>query len=415
MLDLAKLIRPGDGVLWGQGTAEPQTLVEAFLAQRAAYRGASVFLGINYSGAVRVEHADALRFTAYCGTIHNRKLIDAGVADVRPVPYSRFGALIREARIRADVVLVQVSPPNAQGEHSLGLSAEYLVPALERARVVIAEINDQVPWTYTERRLRAEDFALSVHSSRSPALAAAGTPGELERRVGAHAAGFIRDGATLEFGIGALPDAILAALGDRRDLGVHSGSLGDGVVDLMQRGVITNARKPIDAGKTIGGVLLGTRKLFDFVDRNPAVELRSSDHTHGAQVLAQLPNFVAINSAVEVDLTGQVNGELANGSYVGAVGGAPDFVHAANVSPGGVSLICLPSAVGTKASRIVARLSGPVSTPRSEAGVFVTEYGAADLRGLPLRTRVTRMLEIAHPDFREALEREAQEMGLLRG
>jgi len=414
MLDLAKLIRPGDGVLWGQGTAEPQTLVEAFLAQRAAYRGATVFLGINYSGAVRVEHADALRFTAYCGTIHNRKLIDAGAANVLPVAYSRFGRLIREARIRADVVLVQVSPPNAQGEHSLGLSAEYLIPALERARVVIAEINDQVPWTYTERRLRAEDFALSIHSSRTPALGAAGTAGELERRVGAHAAGFIPDGATLEFGIGALPDAILAALGDRRDLGVHSGSLGDGVVDLVQRGVITNARKPIDAGKIIGGVLLGTRKLFDFVDRNAAVELRSSDYTHGAQVLAQLPNFVAINSAVEVDLTGQVNGEVANGSYVGAVGGAPDFVRAANVSPDGVSLICLPSSVGTKASRIVARLRGPVSTPRSEAGVFVTEQGAADLRGLPLRTRVVRMLQIAHPDFREALEREAHQLGLLR-
>jgi len=414
MLDLTKLIRPGDGVLWGQGTAEPQTLVEAFLAQRAAYRGATVFLGINYSGAVRVEHADALRFTAYCGTIHNRKLIDAGAANVLPVAYSRFGRLIREARIRADVVLVQVSPPNAQGEHSLGLSAEYLIPALERARVVIAEINDQVPWTYTERRLRAEDFALSIHSSRTPALGAAGTAGELERRVGAHAAGFIPDGATLEFGIGALPDAILAALGDRRDLGVHSGSLGDGVVDLVQRGVITNARKPIDAGKIIGGVLLGTRKLFDFVDRNAAVELRSSDYTHGAQVLAQLPNFVAINSAVEVDLTGQVNGEVANGSYVGAVGGAPDFVRAANVSPDGVSLICLPSSVGTKASRIVARLRGPVSTPRSEAGVFVTEQGAADLRGLPLRTRVVRMLQIAHPDFREALEREAHQLGLLR-
>ncbi len=414
MLDLAKLIRPGDGVLWGQGTAEPQTLVEAFLAQRAAYRGASVFLGINYSGAVRVEHADALRFTAYCGTLHNRKLIDAGAAEVLPVAYSRFGRLIRDARVRADVVLIQVSPPNAQGEHSLGMSAEYLIPALEQARVVIAEINDQVPWTHTERRLRAEDFALSIRSSRAPALAAVATAGELERRVGAHAAGFIPDGATLEFGIGALPDAILAALSDRRDLGVHSGSLGDGVVDLAQRGVITNARKPIDTGKTIGGVLLGTRKLFDFVDRNPAVELRSSDYTHGPQVLAQLPNFVAINSAVEVDLTGQVNGEVANSSYVGAVGGAPDFVRAANVSPGGVSLICLPSSVGTKASRIVARLSGPVSTPRSEAAVFVTEQGAADLRGLPLRARVARMLEIAHPDFREALEREAHQLGLLR-
>lgn len=415
MLDLSKLIRPGDGVLWGQATAEPQTLVEAFLAQRAAYSGASVFLGINYSGAVRAEHADHLRFTAYCGAVHNRRLIDAGVADVQPQPFSRFGHLIRDARIRADVVLVQVSPPNAQGEHSLGLSAEYLVPALGQARAIIAEINDQVPWTHTERTLRESDFALSLQSSRAAAIGPASVPGEIERRIGAHAAAFVPDGATLECGLGALPDAVLAALGDRRDLGMHSGSLGDGIVDLMQRGVINNARKPIDTGKTIGGVLLGTRKLFDFVDRNHAIELRSSDHTHGAQALARLPGFVAINSAVEVDLTGQVNAEVANGSYVGAVGGAPDFIRAANASPGGVSLICLPSSVGSKVSRIVARLSGPVTTPRSEAGVFVTEFGAADLRGLPLRARVARMIGIAHPAFRESLEREAHGLGLLRG
>jgi len=271
-----------------------------------------------------------------------------------------------------------------------------------------------VPWTYTERVLREGDFALSVRSSRAPALASPGAPGEIEQRIAAHAAGFVPDGATLEFGIGSLPDAILAALADRRDLGVHSGSLGDGVVDLMRRGVISNARKPIDAGKTIGGVLLGTRKLFDFVDRNAAVELRSSDYTHGARVLAQLPNFVAINSAVEVDLTGQVNAEIANGAYVGAVGGAPDFIRAANTSPDGLSLICLPSAAGSKFSRIVARLTGPVATPRSEAGVFVTEYGAADLRGLSVRARIARMIGIAHPVFRESLEREAHALGLLR-
>jgi acyl-CoA hydrolase len=414
MLDLSKLIRPGDGVLWGQGTAEPQTLVDAFLAQRAAYPGASVFLGINFSGAVRSEHADRLRFTAYCGAGHNRRLIDAGVADVEPHPYSRFGDLIRAGRIRSDVVLVQVSPPDARGEHSLGLSAEYLVPALQQARVVIAEINDQVPWTHTERTLRSSEFSLSIQSSRAPVTASAAGPGDLERRIAAHAAPLIPDGATLEFGLGALPDAILAALGDRRELGVHSGSLGDGIVDLMRSGVITNARKPIDPGKTIGGVLLGSRKLFDFAHRNPALELRSADYTHAAAVLGRLPKFVAINSAVEVDLTGQVNAEVANGAYVGAVGGALDFIRAANASPGGLSLVCLPASVGTKASRIVARVSGPVATPRSEAGVFVTEYGAADLRGLPLRARVARMLAIAHPAFRESLEREAHALGLLR-
>ena len=206
---------------------------------------------------------------------------------------------------------------------------------------------------------------------------------------------------------------MLAALADRKDLGVHSGALGDSLIALIERGVVTNAKKPIDAGRVVGGVLMGSRRLFDFAHENAVFQLRSSDYTHAGATLGRLPKFVAINSAVEVDLTGQVNAEVANGAYVGAVGGALDFIRAANASAGGVSLICLPAAVGTKASRIVATLSGPVATPRSEAGVFVTEHGAADLRGLTLRERAKRMLAIAAPAFREPLEREARAQGLL--
>jgi acyl-CoA hydrolase len=183
----------------------------------------------------------------------------------------------------------------------------------------------------------------------------------------------------------------------------------------MRGGVITNSRKPIDTGRTIGGLLLGSPRLFEFARQNPALWLRSVEHTHDPRVLAQLPGFVAINSAVEVDLTGQVNAEVANGSYVGAVGGALDFVRAANQSPGGISLVVLPSSVAGKRSRVVARLSGPVATPRGEAGVFVTEHGAADLRGIPLAERARRMIAIAHPALRDELERAARESGLLKG
>lgn len=413
-LDLSSVIRPGDGVLWGQACAEPQTLVEALVAQRSAYSGVTAFLGINYAGVVRPEHADHLRLLGYCGAGHNRALADAGALEILPTPYSQLAALIRSRRIRTDVLLLQLSPPNLHGEYSLGLAAEYLVPALEMARTVIAEVNDQVPWTHTDRMLRDEDLALVVHTSRRPPLVPHGAPGEIERRIAAHACGFVPDGATLETGLGSLPDAVLEALGDRRDLGIHSGALGDGVVDLMRRGVVTNARKALDPGRTVGGALLGSCKLFDFARNNPAIWLRSVEHTHDPRVLAQIPSFVAINSAVEVDLTGQVNAEVANGSYVGAVGGAPDFVRAANQSPGGVSLVVLPSSVGERASRIVPRLSGPVATPRAEAGVFVTEQGAADLRGLTLAQRVPRMIAIAHPAFRDGLERAAREQGLLR-
>ncbi len=413
-LELRSVLRPGDGILWGQAGAEPQTLTEALVAQRAALGGVSVFLGINYSGIVRPEHADYLRLSAYCGAGHNRALADAGVLEIHPHPYSQLGNLFRSRRVRADVVFLQVSPPNANGEYSLGLAAEYLIPALETCRAIVAEVNERVPWTHTDRVLREQDFALGVRSSREPAPLPYGAPGETERAIARHAAAFVADGATLEFGLGALPDAILGELGDRRDLGVHSGALGDGVAELMRKGVINNARKAIDPGQSVGGLLLGSRKLFDFAHCNPAVRLASSDYTHDARVLARLERFVAVNSAVEVDLTGQVNAEVAGGSYVGAVGGALDFIRAANQSPGGVSLVLLPSSVGSKASRIVSRLSGPVATPRSEAGVIVTEHGAADLRGCTLAERARRMLAIAHPVWREALEREAREAGLLR-
>jgi len=413
-LDLTRVVRPGDGILWGQASAEPQTLVEALVAQRAALGGVSVFLGVNYAGIVQPEHADHLRLSAYCGAGHNRALADAGVLEIHPHPYSRLGALIRARRVCADVVFVQLSPPNDRGEYSLGLAAEYLVPALESCRAVIAEVNDQVPWTHCDRLLREEDLAFSIRTSRPPAPLPYGAPGATERAIARRAAEFVPDRATLEFGLGSLPDAVLEAVADRRDLGVHSGALGDAVAELARKGVITNAHKPIDRGVTVGGVLFGTKKLFDFVHRNPSVRLASSEYTHDAQVLAKFERFVAINSAVEVDLTGQVNAEVAAGSYVGAVGGALDFIRAANQSSGGASLIVLPSCIGTRVSRIVAALSGPVATPRSETGIIVTEQGTADLRGLTLRERARRMIAIAHPAFREELEREARESGLLR-
>jgi acetyl-CoA hydrolase len=378
-VELSGVIRPGDGILWGQACAEPQTLVETLLKQRATLSGCGAFLGINYSGSVKPEHADHLRLSAYCGIGHNRALGDAGVLDILPVPYSQLGTMIRDGRIRADVVMVQVSPPNARGEYSLGLAGDYLVPALEVCRAIVAEVNDQVPWTRSERLLREDDFDLSANTSRALLEAPYRPAGKLESAIARAAAACVPDGATVEFGIGALPDAVCSALGEHKDLVIHSGCVGDGVVDLIRRGVA----RQVDAA-----MLVGTRKLYDFARDNPAIRLRSSEYTHNARVLATLERFVAINSAVEVDLTGQVNGEVARGSYVGAVGGAPDFIRAANQSPGGLSIIVVPAA------RVVERLSGPVSVSRSEAGIVVTERGTADLRGCTLAERERRLRKI---------------------
>jgi acetyl-CoA hydrolase len=375
MIDLTSVVRPGDGIIWGQACAEPQTLVEALVAQRAQLSGVGAFLGSSYSGIVKPEHADHLRLSSYCGTARNRALADAGVLDILPAPYSQLGVLIRNNTIRSDVVMVQVSAPNAKGEYSLGLGVEYLAPALEKARAVIAEVNDQVPWTWTEPLLRKEDFSLVVESSRPPVYLDF-KPGEVDAAIAGYAAAFVPQRAVLECGIGSLPNAVLAALKGRRGLSYHSGLICEGVADL-------------DLASCTGGALMGSQRLFDWARENPRVRLRSSDYTHGAATLARIERFVAINSAVEIDLTGQINGEVARGSYVGAVGGALDFIRAANQSAGGVSIVVLPAA------RIVEKLSGPVSVPRSEAGVVVTERGAADLRGCTLRERERRLRAIS--------------------
>ncbi len=379
-LELARFIRPGDGIVLGQACSEPQTLSAALVAQRAAFSGASVFLGVNYAGIVRPEHADHLKLSSYCGAGHNRALADAGVLDIHPHPYSRLATLIRERRIPCDVALIQVSPPNQRGEYSMGLGVDYLLPALQGARAVIAEMNATVPWTHTEKLLRKEDFALLVEASYEPALPPPARAGAAEAAIARHAAAFIPDGATLEFGLGVLPDAVCMALAGRKGLKIHSGTVGDGVVELVRNGTVD---------QIVCGQLIGTRKLFDFARDNPALRMRSTEYTHDPRVLGSLRKFVAINSAVQVDLTGQVNAELAKGSYLGAVGGALDFIRAAGNSPGGVALLLLPAA------RIVETLSGPVSTPRSEAGVIVTERGAADLRGCTLNERKRRMLAIS--------------------
>src|ERR671937_2503789 len=242
------VIRPGDALLWGQACAEPQTLVQALVDQRAALSGCRVFLGSSYSGIVRPEHADHLRFTSYCGTGTNRALVEAGVLEILPAPYSQLGALIRSGRLPCDVVLLQVSPPNARGEYSLGLGVEYLAPALEVARTVIAEVNDQVPWTYTEPLLQEKELSLIVRTSRLPVPLIEREPSEIERRIAENAARLIPRDAVIECGIGALPNAVLAALGRRPDLAYHSGVICEALPDLAPR-------------SCVGGALMGSERL----------------------------------------------------------------------------------------------------------------------------------------------------------
>ena len=401
-LDLSAIVRPGDTVVWGQASAEPLPLTQALMAQRHAIGRFNVFLGVTYSDTLKPEYADCVSFCAYCGTGGNRALAKAGKLDILPVHYSQIPGLIQSGRLKVDVLMLQLAPADAAGNYSFSMAHDYLIPALAAARVVIAEVNEQAPWTFGERPVREADLDYIVRTSRPPLELHHPQPGEAELGVARHVAGLIEDGATLQFGLGTLPEVILAALADRRDLGIHSGAIGDKAADLMEAGVITNARKSIDRGVTVAGVMFGSRRIQQFCHRNPAVQFRSNAYTHNAGVLASIERFAALNTAIEVDLSGQINAEVAGGVYVGAVGGALDFLRGAHRSKGGLPIVALPSTAGN-ASRIVAKLSGPVSTPRSDAGIIVTEYGVADLRGASLSERPRRLIAIAHPDFREQL------------
>lgn len=406
-IDLARYIKPDDSLVWTQTTAEPLTLTEAVVAQRESIGPCSVFVGATYSQTLRPAHVDFLKLSSFGGFGLNSRLIQAGVMDVLPLHCSALGELITTGVIGCDVALLQLSPPGPDGKHSLGISADYMVEAARRARVVIAEINQQMPWTHTASLLDGITIHASIQSDR-PLLELPVAPiGEIETRIAKHAAEFVGDRAVLELGLGAIPEAILRLLHDRRDLGIHSGVLGDAVIDLVHAGIVTNAHKAIDIGKITTASLLGTQKLYAFGRDNPELNLQPYAYTHSHRTLARLSQFTAINSAIEVDLTGQVNAEVAQGRYIGAIGGLVDFVRGALAAPAGRSIIALPSTTrDASVSRIVSRIKeGPVTCGRSDADVVVTEWGAAQLRGKSLAQRAKAMIEIAHPGHREALER----------
>jgi len=407
-LDLAEFLRPGDRVVLGNACGEPLTLTEALLAQAATIGGLSAFIATSFSGLFTPEATAGLEVLSMGAIGALRTLARAGRLGVIPCNLGQVGPMIEAGLIGCDVAFVQVSPAGEEGNHSLGLVSDHVRAAVARARVVVAEVNDQVPFTYGER-LAADEIDYAVPVSRPPVEVPPAAASETDADIAKHAAAYVEDGSVIQVGIGALPDAILRLLGDRRDLGVHSGMASDGMVDLTEAGVITNARKPMDRGVSITGNLIGTRRLHRFADRNPGLRMCDTSYTHEPAVLARLDKLVTVNSAVEVDLTGQVNAEQAGAAYLGGTGGQVDFVRAGARSPGGHAIIALPAtARGGTVSRITARLSGPVTTARSEVDVIVTEFGAAELKGRTLAERARRLAAIAHPGFREDLEREAR-------
>ena len=404
-LDFTQILRAGDTVVWGQASSEPLGLTQRLVAQRHQLTDIDCFIGVSSSTTLAIEDPGGLRFTSYCGIGSNARLFEHGLLDIVPTHFSQLPELFRRRDLPADVVLLHLSPRGPDGCHSLGIVNDYLIAAARQARLVIAQINPLMPWTRGSSL--PDDIVIDWEVSHEQPLIEIprAAIGQLERQIAQQAITLIPDGATLELGIGALPDAVLAALQHHRHLGIHSGMIGDAAMDLMQTGVVDNSRKPIDAGITTAGVLMGSQRLYDFAHQNSALQVKPANYTHAAQVLAKFTNFVAINSAIEVDLSGQVNAEVVGSRYLGAVGGQGDFMRAALQVPEGKSIIVLPSVTRNGAiSRIVPRLSeAVVTTARSDADYFVTEWGVAHLRGQPLRERARRLLAIAHPEHRERL------------
>ena len=406
-LDLSEFLNPGDRIVMGQACGEPTTLIEALIEQGRDIGGLSAFIATSFSGLFTPEATESFSLSSMGAIGALRALTKAHRLSVIPCHVSQIGPMIEAGIIGCDVAFVQVSAADASGNHSLGLISDYVQAAVAKARVVIAEVNEQVPFTHGEL-LPATEIDCAVHVSRPPVEVPPGRIGETDEAIAKYAAAYIEDGSVIQTGIGAVPDAILRLLHDRRDLGVHSGMLGDGLVELVKSGVVTNARKPIDRGVSINGALIGSKRLYEFAHRNPQIRMCTTSYTHDAAVLAQLDRLVTINSAMEVDLTGQVNAEQSGSAYLGGTGGQVDFVRAGARSPEGHAIIALPAtAKGGTISRIAVNLSGPVTTARSDADVIVTEFGAAELRGQNLAERARRLVAIAHPDFQEELARAA--------
>lgn len=403
-LNLAPLIGDGARVLAGQGTAEPLTLTRAFMQQAERLPSCSLFIGPTFSDTFDAEAPAHISFESYGAIGNAAKLARAGRLNIFAEHFSNLAQDFASGQLPVDTVFLQLRPSLKGCGYNLGVARDFVIEAARRARHVIAEINPSLPACRGGEIGTDLPLTHIVEAEYPPVEIPPATFGDVERQIAGNVAALIPDGAVIQVGVGAIPAAVLGALTGHQDLGFHSGAASDGLVDLVEAGVMTNARKEVDTGRSVTGILLGSRRLYEFAHRNPEFRLAPPRQTHGLAYISQLSNFYAINSALEVDLTGQVGAETAGDRHVGAVGGQVDFVRAARQSKGGRAIIAFPSTTRDGKSRIVPQV-GAVTCARSDADIIVTEHGAAELRGQSLGERARRMIAIAAPQWREALDR----------
>ncbi len=409
--DAVDRVRSGDRVFIHGVAAAPHILIDALVA-RASELGDVEIVHLHTEGPApytKPEFAESFHVNALFVGSNVRQAVNEGRGDYIPVFLSEIPALFRKGVLPLDVALLHVSPPDKHGYCSLGVSVDIARAAADCAKIVIAQVNPQMPRTIGDALVHVKDIHAMVEVDvplpqvHPPQLT------ETDRAIGLNIAELIEDGATLQMGIGSIPNAVLAALGSHKDLGVHTEMFSDGLIDLVENGVVNGSKKIKHPGKIVAGFVMGTQRLYDFIDDNPQVLMLDIAYVNDTAVIRRNPKVTAINSAIEVDLTGQVCADSIGTRLYSGVGGQMDFIRGASLSEGGKPIIALPSTTSKGESKIVPFLKqgAGVVTTRAHVHFVATEYGVADLYGKNLKQRASALIAIAHPDHRERLERDA--------
>ncbi|MEY8001367.1 acetyl-CoA hydrolase/transferase family protein [Clostridium sp. Mt-5] len=404
-------IKSNDRIIIAHATGEPLDIVDALVENRENYENVEI---VHMVAMGKGEYAKPgmekhFRHNSLFVGATTRDAVNSGRGDFTPCYFYEIPDLFRKGYLPLDVAIIQVSEPDKYGYCSFGISNDYTKPAAENAKLVIAEVNKNMPRTLGDSFIHVSDIDYMVKVSHPLIELKPSKLGEVEKSIGRYCASLIDDGSTLQLGIGAIPDAVLMFLKDKKDLGIHSEMVSDGVVDLVNAGVINNSKKTLHPGKMVITFLMGTKKLYDFADNNPVIASYPVDYVNDPRVIMKNYKMVSINSCVQVDLMGQICSESIGLKQISGVGGQVDFIRGANMAEDGKAIIAIPStAAKGKVSRIVSIIDpgAAVTTSRCDADYVVTEYGIAHLKGKTLRDRARALINIAHPDFRESLMKE---------
>ncbi|WP_059027038.1 acetyl-CoA hydrolase/transferase family protein [Gabonibacter massiliensis] len=406
-----KAIHNKNRVVFAHAAGVPREIPQALVAHADNYQDVEIYHMLCLGDGNYMQEKLECHFrhnTNFVGA-NSRLAVEKDRADFLPCFFHELPFFFQNGILPVDVAVVHLSPPDKNGFCSFGVSSDYTKPAAEAARIVIAEINEQMPQVGGDNFIHISKLDYIVETSLP--LFELPTPkiGEVEQAIGQHCASLIEDGSTLQLGIGAIPDAVLQCLKNKKDLGIHTEMFSDGVVDLVEQGIINGRRKTLHPGKLVATFLMGSKRLYDFADKNPNVELYPVNYVNNPRVICQNNQMVSINSCIEVDLSGQVGSECIGSKQFSGVGGQVDYVRGTAMSEKGISIMAIPStAAKGKTSRIVPFLApgAAVSTSRNDVDYVITEYGIASLKGKTLRQRAESLIRIAHPDFREVLTEE---------